>query len=109
MTGQYTLELRRKEDVPTRQARMSVRYATLTIKSRSKEPGLQPLQLQVILAEESSPPTGHQAVRWLLVTSLPVSSLEDALHCLHWYSYRWLIERFHFVLKSGCRFTTGEC
>ena len=20
------------------------------------------------------------------------------------YSYRWLIERFHFVLKSGCRF-----
>jgi len=101
------LELRRKEDVPTRQARMSVRYATLTIqppKSRLKEPGLQPLQLQVILAEESSPPTGHQAVRWLLVTSLPVSSLEDALRCLHWYSYRWLIERFHFVLKSGCRF-----
>ena len=112
VTGQYTLELRRKEDVPTRQARMSVRYATLTIqppKSRLKEPGLQPLQLQVILAEESSPPTGHQAVRWLLVTSLPVSSLEDALRCLHWYSYRWLIERFHFVLKSGCRFTTGEC
>jgi hypothetical protein len=107
VTGQYTLELRRKEDVPTRQARMSVRYATLTIqppKSRLKEPGLQPLQLQVILAEESSPPTGHQAVRWLLVTSLPVSSLEDALRCLHWYSYRWLIERFHFVLKSGCRF-----
>jgi len=43
VTGQYTLELRRKEDVPTRQARMSVRYATLTIqppKSRLKEPGL---------------------------------------------------------------------
>ena len=58
----------------------------------------------MILAEEDSPPAGHQAVRWLLVTSLPVSSLEDALRCLHWYSYRWLIERFHFVLKSGCRF-----
>jgi hypothetical protein len=112
VAGQYTLELRRKEDVPTRQARMSVRYASLTIqppKPRLKEPGLQPLQLQVILAEEDSPPAGHQAVRWLLVTSLPVSSLEDALRCLHWYSYRWLIERFHFVLKSGCRFTTGEC
>jgi hypothetical protein len=107
VAGQYMLELRRKEDVPARQARMSVRYASLTIqppKPRLKEPGLQPLQLQVILAEEDSPPAGHQAVRWLLVTSLPVSSLEDALRCLHWYSYRWLIERFHFVLKSGCRF-----
>ncbi len=62
VAGQYTLELRRKEDVPARQARMSVRYATLTIqppKPRLKEPGLQPLQLQVILAEEDSPPTGH--------------------------------------------------
>ena len=107
VAGQYMLELRRKEDVPARQACMSVQYATLTIqppKPRLKEPGLQPLQLQVILAEEDSPPAGHQAVRWLLVTSLPVSSLEDALRCLHWYSYRWLIERFHFVLKSGCRF-----
>jgi hypothetical protein len=43
-------------------------------------------------------------MRWLLVPSLLVPSLEDALRCLHWYSYRWLIERFHFVLKSGCRF-----
>jgi len=37
------LELRRKEAVPTRQARMSVRYASLTIqppKPRSKEAGL---------------------------------------------------------------------
>jgi hypothetical protein len=43
VTGQYTLELRRKEDVPARQARMSVRYASLTIqppKLRSKEAGL---------------------------------------------------------------------
>lgn len=22
--------------------------------------------------------------------------------CIRWYSYRWLIERFHFTLKSGC-------
>ncbi len=21
---------------------------------------------------------------------------------MRWYSYRWLIERYHFVLKSGC-------
>jgi hypothetical protein len=43
VAGQYMLELRRKEDVPARQARMSVRYASLTIqppKLRSKEAGL---------------------------------------------------------------------
>jgi hypothetical protein len=32
-----------------------------------------------------------------------VDDLADAQRCLRWYSYRWLIERYHFVLKSGCR------
>lgn len=25
------------------------------------------------------------------------------MQCLRWYSYRWLSERYHYVLKSGCR------
>ena len=98
VAGQYTLELRRKEDVPARQARMSV---TIQLpKPRLKEPGLQPLQLQMILAEEDSPPTGHA-----LVAGYKLARVKLGKRCLHW---SWLIERFHFVLKRGCRFTTGE-
>ena len=32
-----------------------------------------------------------------------VSCFEDVVECLRWYTYRWLIERYHYVLKSGCR------
>ena len=39
----------------------------------------------------------------MLLTTLPVSSLESAVQCLEWYSYRWLIERYHYCLKSGCK------
>ena len=42
-------------------------------------------------------------MRWLLATTLSVENLEDALKCVQWYAYRWTIERFHFVLKSGCK------
>jgi hypothetical protein len=31
-----------------------------------------------------------------------VRNVADALQYLTWYSFRWLIERYHYVLKSGC-------
>ena len=43
-----------------------------------------------------------QPVCWLLFTTLAVTDLQEALQCVRWYSYRWLIERYHYVLKSGC-------
>ncbi|WP_313949412.1 IS4 family transposase [Leptolyngbya sp. FACHB-261] len=42
-------------------------------------------------------------MRWLLVTTLPVHSLAEAVQCVRWYRLRWLIERYHYVLKSGCQ------
>ena len=37
------------------------------------------------------------------MTSLSVQSFAQAAHCVRWYRLRWLIERYHFVLKSGCQ------
>ena len=42
-------------------------------------------------------------IHWKLLTTLEVSSVTDALQCVRWYTYRWLIERFHYVLKSGTK------
>ncbi len=64
---------------------------------------LEPINLQVILAVEDNPPPEVEPVCWLLLTTLSVSCFEDVIECLRWYSYRWLIERYHYVLKSGCR------
>jgi hypothetical protein len=45
----------------------------------------------------------QQAVHWKLLTSIEVKEITDVLLCVKWYCYRWLIERFHFVLKSGTK------
>lgn len=52
---------------------------------------------------EPAPPPDTEALGWLLLTSLPVATPEDALRIVTWYGYRWLIERYHVVLKTGCR------
>lgn len=41
-------------------------------------------------------------IQWKLLTTLSINTAEEAKQCMRWYSYRWLIERFHYVLKSGC-------
>lgn len=48
-------------------------------------------------------PTQKEPVLWRLLTNLDVISLADVLQCVQWYGHRWLIERFHYVLKSGTR------
>ena len=40
---------------------------------------------------------------WKLLTTVEVETVTDAMQCVKWYTYRWLIERFHYVLKSGTK------
>jgi hypothetical protein len=61
------------------------------------------LTLTVVLAQENKPPKGVPAVRWLLLSTLPVRRFADAVRLVRWYARRWLIERYNYVLKSGCR------
>lgn len=56
-----------------------------------------------ILAEETDPPAGEDPIRWLLLTSKQVTTLEEARRILNLYMKRWEIEVLHRVLKTGCR------
>ncbi len=57
--------------------------------------------MQIVLAQEIHPPAGIPPIQWILLTALPVENFSDAQRILRWYTYRWRIERLHFILKSG--------
>jgi hypothetical protein len=61
------------------------------------------MQMSAILVQEVEPPEGIEPLCWLLLTTLLVEDLAGASQCIQWYTWRWLIERSHFVLKSGCQ------
>ena len=58
--------------------------------------------INVISVVEENPPRGEKGIEWILLTTLPIANYEDVLTYIRWYTYRWLIERYHYVLKSGC-------
>jgi hypothetical protein len=53
--------------------------------------------------EEPAPPDGEVPIQWILITSLPIDTLENIQRVVGYYCQRWQIEIFFKTLKSGCR------
>ena len=81
-----------------------VRAMKITPRPPARKGGkLNEISFWAILAEETHPPAGEEPIRWLLLTSKEVTTLEEARRILNLYMRRWDIEVFHRVLKTGCR------
>ena len=62
-----------------------------------------PLELWMVHAREEHPPANTEALEWFLLTTVPVTSADDAMRILKWYALRWRIEDYFRILKSGCK------
>ena len=45
----------------------------------------------------------NDRLEWLLLTTRPIESLDQALEIISWYTRRWIVEEFHKAWKTGCR------
>lgn len=46
---------------------------------------------------------GETPLCWMLLTTEIVNDVEIAATILRWYTYRWRVEEYHKLLKSGCQ------
>ena len=61
-----------------------------------------PLALWAVRAWEPNPPEGAEPLEWILLTNVPVLTVEDAVQRVEWYEVRWVIEDYHKGMKTGC-------
>ena len=106
--GTYKLDLRSRPGIPARTAKIEVSTLTVTFpppRHRSKwvkECGIEKLAMNVVVVQEVDAPKGVTPIRWVLLTSLPVDTFEDAWQIIEDYENRWLIEEYHKVIKTAC-------
>jgi hypothetical protein len=101
--GMQTFAVPRKHNQPARQATVEIRATTLTITpDQSKYPERLPVTWTLVEVWEPNAPAGIEPLHWLLWTREPAATLAEALAVVVIYTYRWRIEEFHLVLKSGC-------
>lgn len=104
--GQLEILVPRHDEKKSRSATLTIRHASFGFPppiNRAKSFQDKSVSLNVISASEDNPNPEEKAIQWLLLTTLEVKNFDQAICCLRWYTYRWLIERYHYVLKSGCR------
>jgi Transposase DNA-binding/Transposase Tn5 dimerisation domain len=94
----------RRQPRQTRQAIVEVRAARVTLRAPERPAGQLPdVTVNAVLISEVDPPAGDVAVEWLLLTSLPIDTIEEVRVIVQYYCARWMIEILIRVLKSGCR------
>jgi hypothetical protein len=111
VTGQpvadyLTVQITGNSTRPARQATVSVRFVSVTLRPPWRPNGLKlpAITLTAIFVREEDPPAEvKEPIEWLLLTNTAVASFEEAHQVIGWYCCRWQIEVFHKVLKSGCR------
>ena len=108
VAGLKEVRLPRRTNRAARTAQLEVRFGAVQLRSPKHRAKMPNVRLWAVWARETEAPAGVEPVEWMLLTSLPVQSLEQACEKLEWYTRRWGIEVFHRTVKSGCKIETRQ-
>jgi len=103
VSGIQRIQVPRGNNGPARVAELEVRFAEVILKSPKNKKRRRELTLWAVWAREAEVPPKGDRIGWMLLSTLPVSTFEEAIEKLAWYTIRWGIEVYHRTLKSGCK------
>ena len=98
-----TINLPRTPKRAARTAQLEVRAIHVTVKPPHDRSYLPTVNYNVVLVEEVDGPGDGTDVSWLLITSLPVDTLDEIQLVINYYIARWTIEVYFRVFKTGCQ------
>lgn len=104
LLAQRVLRLPKTPKRAAREAVVEIRARAVTLNPPYRRNAKLPeVTVHAILVREIDAPEGVEPVEWLLLTSLPIDTLEQVLRVIEYYTCRFQIEVFFRVLKTGCK------
>jgi Transposase DDE domain len=92
---QMQVDVSRARDRLARHATMDVQFVRALL-GKEKKP------VYIVRTFEVGAPEDQEPLEWVLISTMPVLIPDDAVQLARFYSKRWVIERLHYVLKTGC-------
>jgi Transposase Tn5 dimerisation domain len=101
--GNYKLDLRARGEKFSRIAELKVSWGQALLQPPQGKTG-KAIPVTYVRAYDPE----DEKLEWILVTTLKVDSVEDALTVVQIYEQRWIIEEYHKCLKTGCRIEDAQ-
>lgn len=104
LAGEVKLALPRRGSRLARDVMLDVRFGKVVIEAPKTRQGVPGSLWAVHLLETAKPQEGTEdeaVIEWMLLTTVPTTTFEEAVTRSQWYATRWGIEVFHRT--RGCR------
>lgn len=105
--GSYSIKIKpnKKADRAARKSEIDVRYTKVKIARPKNNPNKKLpefIELYAVEAKENPKkvPKGEKPIKWLLLTTHSINTIEEALQIIKWYGMRWHIEMLFTAMKS---------
>lgn len=99
--ARMTVNVPARKQQPARVANLQVRATRLRFRVAKAGKKRRSVWVEMWAVFVSEPQRRKNAIQWMLWTTFPVTSAENALKVVRGYSMRWRVEEFHRAWKSG--------
>ena len=86
-----------------RSTKLAVGFSPVQLRTPYRFDNRDAINVYAVYATEIDCPEGETPLEWMLLTTEVVDTVEMADTILRWYTYRWRVEEYHKIFKSGCQ------
>ncbi|MHC5897666.1 IS4 family transposase, partial [Nostoc sp.] len=97
------IELPQTSQRTARKTKLAIRFCPINLRTPYRFDNREPLSVYAVYATEINCPEAETPVEWMLLTTEVVADIQTASRILRWYTYRWRVEEYHKIFKSGCQ------
>lgn len=95
----YVVDVKQRAGRKSRQAQMTLSYQSIVLCKPKRASGQNELAINVIICQEKESKQ-ENPLCWILYTTEPVNTAEEAQQLVRYYELRWRVEEFHKTWKT---------
>lgn len=98
-----------RKGIEKRKARMALKWGKVSVVKSEKTKNKKLAAYKEMYAVEAREMNKAKGIYWRILTTHPVTSVQEAMQIIEWYKQRWHIEQIHRLLKTeGFRIESSQ-